>query len=1167
MDRAVFRSSGWLLFLVLLACWLAVLNPANAQVDSGQLSGTVSDSSGAVIAGAAVTARSLSTNLARFQTTSNQGEYVFTGLPADIYEVSAKAPNFQQYSEKIQITVGGRLKFDPKLSVSSGTTEVEVLGEGGAQVNTQSQELSQVVSRQEVMQLPSLTRNPYDFVAIAGNISSGDRSAQGKNQNATVRGVGFNVNGQRSAGTEILLDGVENTDLYAASVGITVPIDSVQEYRILTSNFDPQYGRASGGIVNVVTKAGSNAFHGGAWEFNRLAAYTSNTVTNVQSGLSKGGYTRNQFGYAVGGPVRKDKLFFFQSLEWLRVRSSSSQISVVPTPQLLNAAASNVQSFFQTYGNRSFKFLRTYTAQNMLDEGDGINANGALVKALGLNTPAFGAAAYQAPTDSGGGYPQNNWNLVARADWNPTERTQAYLRYVQYRLEQQGSGFISPYAEYDVGETDGDYAVLGNVSHVFGSSLLINTKLSFSRLNSKLDYAKSLEKTPTLLVGIRATLGGNYIQLPGFYDLNPIGGGLPYGGPQNTIQWNQDLNWTRGTHSMQYGAQFLYIQNNRAYGAYGQAVEQLGQDIPTGLDNLITGNLYSFQAAVDPKGALPCVNTSAPTSSCLVSLPASSPNFARSNRFHDWAIYAQDAWRITSRLTLDYGLRYEYYGVQHNNHPNLDSNFYYSQDSGYFTSIRNGQVFTAPQSPMKGLWEPRYGTVSPRIGFAYDVFGDSRTSLRAGYGVSYERNFGRITFNVIQNPPAYGVIQVFNTQVTTANFGPLGGTSGQVPLPHTSLRNVDEHIQTAQAQFWSAAVEHELLRNTVASMEYGGARGTHLYDIRDINGVGLGNLFLGDSVNASPANPCRSNQWQQNPGTYSAFCKLTRLNGQYTGINNRGSNGDSYYEALNLHFQTTNIARTGFSAVANYTLAHSIDDLSTAFSESNNTVNTGYTQPFNPGYDRGNSDSDVRHRFVIAPIYALSWSKKDHPVASRVLGNWQFSGIYTVRSGSAFNYFDGSNYAGYGATQRYAPSTPLRQHSFRKAIGNRGGNFYTVASNLPASTPAANPALGGISDWGPYLPNAVARNSFYGPGAWNLDLAVTKQISVSDGVNLEFRAEGFDLLNHHNLYVLETQNNQTNFLDASGNPLPISIYARKGGVNGGANDERRFGQFALRVNF
>ena len=241
---------------------LLVCGGSFAQVDTGTVSGEVTDTSGAVVAGATINLRSLQTNAARTVQTSGNGTYTVSDLSAGTYAIEVKGAGFQPFTGKVEVTVGGHATVDARLSVSSATTEIQVLGEGGTQVNTQTQELSQVVSQQQVSQLPSLTRNPYDFVALSGNISNGDSSNSGNSQmggntqNATTRGVNYNINGQRSTGTEILLDGVENISVFGDSVGIVVPIDAVNEFRVTTSNFEPQYGRASGGVVNVATKIG-----------------------------------------------------------------------------------------------------------------------------------------------------------------------------------------------------------------------------------------------------------------------------------------------------------------------------------------------------------------------------------------------------------------------------------------------------------------------------------------------------------------------------------------------------------------------------------------------------------------------------------------------------------------------------------------------------------------------------------------------------------------------------------------------------------------------------------------------------------------------------------------------------------------------------------------------
>jgi len=1140
---------------------------ASAQIESGQIAGTIMDQAGAVVPGATITVKNIGTSAERNLKASGNGSFKVTGLEPATYQVTVTSTNFKPYTAMAEVTVGGHVTLDARLSVNEVTTEVHVIAEGGAQINTQTQELSQIVNAEQVSQLPSLTRNPYDFVMVSGNVSNGDAtssgaatSATGVNtsyQNSTSRGVGFNINGQRSTGTEILLDGVENVGVFLDGIGIFVPLDSMQEYRVSTSNFDAQFGRASGGVVNVITKSGTNAIHGDTWEYNRLSAYTSNTETNDQLGLPKGTYTRNQFGFAVGGPVVKNKLFFFASTEWTRVRSAATLTAGVPTPQFIALSAPNVQSYFNAYaGGQNFSFTQTYTAAQVYGS--------AIPSTLPASTPVFGTVAFTAPQNAGGGVPGNIYNIVARGDYNPTDKTQLFFRFVDYNeVDLPGGLFVSPYSQYDVSALAKSQAYLLSLSHEFTPSLSTNTKLSFSRFNSPYGYETSLQNVPTLLVSVNAAIPGTGtpIQLPGFFDLNPANGGLPSGGPQNTAQINQDLNWIKGKHSFQGGTQLIYIQDNNAYGAYAQAEEQLGDGRADGLQALYSGALFEFQAAVDPKGALPCVRNPytgalTQTLACSISLPATPPSFARSDRFRDWAVYAQDSWKFTPRFTGNYGVRYEYYGVQHNDNPNLDSNYYYGPGSSLPQMERNGQVFTVPNSPIHSLWNPSYGAVSPRIGFAYDIFGNGRDSIRGGYGIAYERNFGNVTFNVIQNPPNYAVVVVNNVSVTSSNAGPLAGSSGSVALPPTSLRHVDQNIRTAQTQFWSLAVEHQLARSTMVSVQYVGARGVHLYDVKNYNGLGSGNALLGDPV--------------KDP--VSGLSALTRLNNQYSNANNRGSDGSSYYHGANVQFQSTNLHQTGLSLVANYTLSHSLDDLSTTFSETNNEFSLGYTNPFNPSMDYGNGDLDVRHRLVLAPIYQEPFFNKGQSAMGEALGGWELSGIYQVHTGTPFSYYDFTNNAtGYNVA-RYTPLGNIPQHTFKSipsGVNGSGSNTYVIGS-LPAANSWGNPNLLGISDWGPWPSTMTARNAFRGPGMWNFDVALSKTFPIHEKLNMEFRAEGFNILNHHNLFLQESLNDvaSNSIINSAGLSLP-QIVASKGGIgnNGGANDERRFGQFALKINF
>ena len=304
----------------------------------------------------------------------------------------------------------------------------------------------------------------------------------------------------------------------------------------------------------------------------------------------------------------------------------------------------------------------------------------------------------------------------------------------------------------------------------------------------------------------------------------PGEGGLPFGGPQNTFQPEQDIAWTKGRHNMRFGGGLTYIQLNVAYGAYAQAVEQLGGDFADSIADLTNaaGNpggsqLVAFDARVNANGVLPChsdiYGNLIETPQCAVTPPLGSAQYGRSYRYKDWDIYAQDSFRATPRLTINYGLRYEHYGVQHNDIPSLDSNFYYGSGSSFEEQVRNGSMDIADKSPVGQFWAPRWGTAAPRVGFAYDLRGDGKSSIRGGYGISYERNFGNVTYNASFNPPASAVLSSVcaagstgcTALVTNDDLGPLGLPGPPSFLGPSELRMPDPRINVAQTQFWSGA--------------------------------------------------------------------------------------------------------------------------------------------------------------------------------------------------------------------------------------------------------------------------------------------------------------------------------------------------------------------------
>jgi hypothetical protein len=939
---------------------------------------------------------------------------------------------------------------------------------------------------------------------------------------------------------------------------LEIPQDAVNEFRVVTNNFDAQYGRASGGVVNVSSKSGTNQLHGSAWEYNRLSSYTANTYDNVANGIPKGTYTRNQFGFTAGGPIIKNKLFAFGSAEWLRVRSNASLLGYAATPELVAASTPNVQDYFKAYGG-NLNFVSTVPKSALAGR---YAPGGAFDRAIAdPNTPVFGLVNYFAPFDAGGDSPQNTYSLLGRVDYNLSDRTTMFFRYGREDLFLlPGSAFNTIYPQYNVGFTLVDDSYLGSLSHNFTPNLLSNTRATFTRDVRVNQFDSALSNTPTLFLFNNATFNAQPIAFPGFYNATTGVGGLPYGGPQNTIQVFQDFAWTKGRHTMRYGGQWDNIQLNKAYGAYAQAVEQIGSSFSTGLDNMVNGVLTNFQAAVNPQGKVPCqrdftTNTLIQVPGCTLTLPTTKPVFSRSYRFNDWALYAQDSWRATPRLTVNYGLRYEHYGVQHNNDQNLDSNIYYGPGSDVFQQLRTAQIETVPNSPIGSLWKPSWGTVAPRVGLAYDLFGDGSTSLRAGFGISYERNFGNVTFNMIQNPPNYATVQLHNVPVTTDNFGPLAGGSGNVPLPPVSPRQVDQNIRTAQTQFWGASVERQLGRSAIIAFEYNGAHGVHLYDIKNINPLGGGQVYLGDPLVTTDAcgGPC-----------------YTRPNAQFTSVNNRGTQGFSSYNGLNIRFQTQSIGKTGLTITSNYTWSHSLDNLSATFSESsggaNGVGNLGYLNAAFPALDYGNSDFDIRNRIVASVIWTEPYFSTGRGWKTQVLGGWIVTPLFSARSGVPFNVSDSTNSlngttSGPYGIPRYTASAPFSP-SVNTQIATGPNNFSLLT--LPESESWTG--LLGISDFGPYPANMVARNAFRGPGAWNFDMAVSKNFKLSERFNLQFRAESFDLFNHHNMYVNGFLADAANFQGA-----PVVIQGKKGGLgaaaNNGNHDERRFGQFALRLSF
>ena len=435
-------------------------------------------------------------------------------------------------------------------------------------------------------------------------------------------------------------------------------------------------------------------------------------------------------------------------------------------------------------------------------------------------------------------------------------------------------------------------------------------------------------------------------------------------------------------------------------------------------------------------------------------------------------------------------------------------------------------------------------------------------------------NFGNVTFNASFNPPlsavlsnvcnanSMGVIVTCGNYVTSNNAGPLGLPGPPAPLTPVELRFDGDKINVAQTQFWSLDVQRQLAPDTLVEVSYSGAHGVHLYDLNNINLLGAAQEYLGAPLVVNPACP------YTDPTTGMNAC-YTRPNSQYSNINERGSFGSSSYNALNVAFKTQNIHRTGLTLIANYTYSHSLDDLSTTFSNDLTQGSLGYTNFTNPKLDYGNSDFDETQRIVISPIWRTPWFSSGSGFEQETLGGWSIASVFTAHTGLPFSIYDASyNLNGY-TIPRLTPDTPITQFHTGTPVPLGPPNLYSgLTVPPPAPLGPLNPVLG-ISDFGPYPANMSGRGAFRGPGAWNDDLSIGKTFPINERFNLEFRAEAFNVFNHHNWYVY----GGSNYYTAPNIPLeaPLKVIEMKGGLGsaalGGNRDERRFGQFSLKLNF
>lgn len=1178
-------------FLVIFPAFAFVLilfaNIGAAQTQFGTISGRVTDPNGLVVPGAQITLTSLATNIQTKTQTNTEGLYVLANVAAGQYDLAVEKQGFAKEVRRFSIAVAERNTADFTLRVGAVAETIEVTAPREA-INTVSGELSSQITARELADLPTLTRDPYSLLGLAaGAVDAGSVTGD-------TRGYGLAIAGARTSSVNYMLDGGENNDSFVAGVGQSVPLDSVQEFRVQSDNNTAEFGR-NPVVTNVVTKSGSNAFHGSAYEYYRGAALTTQTYQDKALGQPKANFVRNQFGGSLGGPIKKDKTFFFGSIEGTRVRSYTNAFYYVPTADWMASASPASQAFVNAFGgpptaNSGSQITARDIVEYMEGAGAGTYASNPLLNAnpaspnfgqvIPASTPMFGLTSLRRAFDGGGGTPENGWMWTTRVDHHFNDNTALLMRYAFSKDNWfAGTNSFSPYGDsFNTGTDQQNQNANATLTHTFSPTLFNETRLVYNRLNQLQPLGKAPATTPCWYYDYgtnTSPFGGYAITFPGYVPDVCVFAGIPYGGPQNVYQFAQNWTLSKGKHTFKWGGQFVHMRDNRSFGAYENAFFD-----SFSMQGMLNGSVDYMLAAIDPRGKVPGDSYNTATDGAF-----QFPDFTRHFHYNELAFYGEDSFKLHPRFTLTMGLRWEYFGVLHSpdNERYLDANLYFNQvgnvtpDKTIYEAIRDARFRRSNH-----LYASDYGDFGPRIGFAWDVFGDAKTVFRGGYGIYYDRNFGNAVFNVIQNPPNYMTVTLFspesgpNPYLINPNQFQTLAPGGVIDPLSSSARALNPDMKTAYTEQWNATLEHDIMgKGLVVSASYIGSNGYRLYSLSNLN-------FRGSCLMAPPGalDTC---------GTGSISSRLNQTG--LTGMNLRGNDGMSRYNGLELGFRTRELHGTGLNLFANYTYSHSIDNESSFFADSSfeSDFGFGFRNPFQPGLDRASSTNDIRHRFSTAIVWEVPWGKGLTGVAGQVLGGWNFTGTITAQTGGAFSVYDGGatdtagnriNNCSYDATNFCYPIqvgatpqvsvAPIADAPNSFSYYNLGNSYMTVADYCSAN----GNTVGGVN-WGSalmcgqgiqaFMPQLMApRNQFRTPGMYDTTFAVLKNFKLPwrEETKLQFRAEFYNLLNHSNLYVQP----DTNVYTGAGSEI-----LAKRGVPAcsvfGCPDERRNIQLALRFTF
>ena len=1079
------RTMVFLIGLVLAA------GIARAQISSGTITGVVKDSSGAVIPNARITILYVEQGSKFEVQTTSDGLYARRFLPVGSYTVTAVAPGFKKSVQTgLTLSVGQTMGVNFTLQVGQVTQSVEVKGGEGQLLKTESSEVGQVINHEQVADLPLNGRNFANLIPLNAGVTTGMQHASNS---------GYNLNGGRSDANMFLINGIDNVDIDNNLV-LSPPIDAIQEFQVQTSNYSAEFGQSAGGIVQVELRSGTDKFHGSLFEFLRNDKLDANGFFNNQLTPDAGQdhaprqpLRQSQFGGTIGGPILKDKFFFFGDYQGTRTRAGNSEIYSVPT------ALERQGNFTQTlpagvpiYQNALLGTvypgcdLSNFTSACQVIPNSAIDPVAQKLANLyplpnrpGLFIPGVGT--FNNYAASGRSLNDVN-NFDTRLDFMATQRDTLSFHY----SFQNSSGVIP--AAFG-GGTVGPCINCGVVLDLLAGSPTGREQ------NMGLSYIRSL--TPSLVnevqVGVNRNFsfyqtadgGKNLADQLGMANVNvsPFTTGLPWfdfspsptwmgtspftpsEGGYTAFQLTDNLSWIHGNHRIKVGLNMVRRDNNGVGNFFGKGAYIF---VPFFTGNQF-GDFMTGRALVIEQDLTP-----------------GTTGF----RDQDYGIYFQDDYKVRPNLTLNLGVRYDLF-------PGM------TEASNRFSNLNlnTGKVTLAGLNGAPANFMPtHYGDFAPRIGFAYSPGSGGKWVVRGGYGISYENPNNFNTYAGL-NPPYTGAFTLFNIgsnldaqytigdglpiqiRPTPQNFDPNN--------PSGNWRVVDPYTRIPYMQQYSFGIERALGWNSVLDVSYVGSRGLHLPGELD------GNPTLpGPTSNVQQRSLLHNIAPNVQSVTYYTDAFLSNYNSLQVKVQKKLSHG--------LQFLTT------------YTYAKSLDNKSgsavTGGGDSNPSSSPQNSLNLRGEYAR--SSYDVTHNFVTSFNYNLPFGHGQqfgsgwNPVVDSFLGGWQMNGIVTLSTGLPFSVFATSS-ANCGCTAGELRADRIGNGNLPEGKQSINGWFDKSAFQDP---PSSGPTTGG----GAY--GTAARNIITGPGYADVDYSLFKKFMIKERVELQFRAEVFNLLNHVNYY-------------------------------------------------